>query len=86
MLLSVVGLPIALGLFVCFVLFWVQMYQYGKRLRESEGGYRTDAVEADYDDDFQRPRRDEDDLDRPRRRPPEDEFDDRGERPRRGDD
>ena len=40
MLISLVGLPIALGLFVCFVLFWVQMYQYGNRLREGEGGYR----------------------------------------------
>ena len=63
MLISIVSLPVAIGLFVCFVLFWVQMYQYGKHLREGEGGYRAGTVEADFDDDFQRPRRNEDDLD-----------------------
>jgi uncharacterized protein (DUF2062 family) len=78
-LLSVVTLPIALGLLVCFILFWVQMYQYGKRLRERERGYGEGTIEADFDDEFRRPRADEEDFDRPRRpRPPEDELRDSG--------
>ena len=84
-LLSVITLPIALGLLICWIIYWVQMYQYGKRLREAQRGYR-DHMEADYDDEFRRPRREGDDLglddDRPRRR---DDLD-RGERPRRSDD
>jgi hypothetical protein len=65
-LMSLLMMPIAIGLLVCFILYWVQMYQYGKRLRESE--YRSDGPEADFDDQFNRPRRDEaDDFDRPRR-------------------
>jgi hypothetical protein len=71
-LLSLIVLPIGIGLLVCFILFWVQMYQYGKRLREGERGYRSGSVEADYDDQYQGPRRDRqedaDEFDRPRRR------------------
>ena len=75
MILSLVGLPVSLGIFVCFVMFWVQTYQYKNRL--GEGG-RT-ALEDDYDDQFGGPRRDDDDDDRPRRRRYEDDDD----RPRR---
>jgi hypothetical protein len=78
-LLSVLSLPVGLGLLVCFILFWVFMYQYGTRLKED----RRDGLEEDFDD---RPRRrDDEPLDwrdegRPRRA---DDFGDGGERPRR---
>jgi hypothetical protein len=92
MLISLVSLPLALGLLVCFILFWVQMYQYGKRLREGEGGYGEGTIEADFDDEYRRPRADDeeyrrgdDDQPRRRRREDDDDFDDRRDRPRRED-
>jgi len=79
-LLSIIVLPIAIGLLVCFILFWVQMYQYGKRLREGERGYKDGTLEADYDEDYRRPRDNEEDYER-RDRDESDRRDD--ERPRR---
>jgi hypothetical protein len=71
-LLSLLVLPIALALLVCFIVFWVQMYQYGKRLREEGRDYASGSLESDYDDEYRRPRDDEGDIrrgdtDRPRR-------------------
>jgi hypothetical protein len=71
-ILSVLVLPIALGLLVCFIVFWVQMYQCGKRLREEGRDYARGSLESDYDDEYRRPRDDEGDIrrrdtDHPRR-------------------
>jgi hypothetical protein len=66
MLISLLSLPISLAILVCWIMYWVQMYQYGKRLREGERGYRSGSLEEDYDDDRPRGRRDEDDYDRDR--------------------
>jgi hypothetical protein len=48
MLFGLIGLPVSLGILICWIIYWVQMAGYGRRLRQ---GKRTD-VEADYDDDF----------------------------------
>jgi hypothetical protein len=96
-LLSVLGLPVGLGMLVCFILFWVYTYQYGTKLKEG----RRDGLEDDYDDRYRRPRGDDEPLDwrdegRDRRRgadirdedwprPPAPPDDDRGGRPRRDD-
>jgi hypothetical protein len=70
-----VVLVFALTLLVCWIIYWVQMAGYGRRLREDRGVYGRGGVEEDYDDEF-----------RPRRLPEDDEFeDDRRER-RRDDD
>jgi hypothetical protein len=58
--LNLTGLPLGLTILISWIIYWVQMYQYGKRLRER--GYRRDSIEADYDDQFQRPRRHADDF------------------------
>jgi hypothetical protein len=85
-LLSLIVMPISIGLLVCFILFWVLMYQYGKRLREGERGYSPGSLEADFDDQYQRPRREgADESDRPARRR-DDEYDDDRGRPRRDED
>lgn len=66
MVVGLVGLPVNLTVFVCWIIYWVQMAGYGKRLRE-RGRRRYNAdEEADYDDDY-RPRdrdRDGDDDER----------------------
>lgn len=79
MLLSVLSLPIGLTILVCWIMYWVQMAQYGRRLREDGPRYAPGSTEADYDDEY-RPRRDGDDYDRPRRE--DDDYD----RPRRNED
>jgi hypothetical protein len=77
--LNLTSCPIGLTILITWIMYWVQMYQYGKRLGES--AYK-DHLEADYDD---RPRREGDDLglDDDRRR--RDDLD-HGDRPRRSDD
>jgi len=60
MLISLVSLPVSLTILVCWILYWVQMAQYGKRLREGERGYQPGSLEDDYDDHRGR-RRDESD-------------------------
>jgi hypothetical protein len=81
---GLLNLPIGIGLLVAFIMYWVQMAQYGKRLREGGREYETGSLEEDYDDQYRGPVR-EDEADRSRRRPAEDEFDDPRDRPRRGD-
>jgi hypothetical protein len=77
MLVSIVSLPLSLGILVCWIMFWVQTYQYRTRL----GLRDRSSIEEDYDDQIDGPRRDEYD-DRPRRN--RDDFDDRDDdRPRR---
>lgn len=56
MLLGLLGCPLGLTIFVCWIIYWVQTHQYKVRLREGHRGYRSGSVEADYDDDY-RPRR-----------------------------
>jgi len=77
---------------VCWIIYWVQMAGYGRKLREGRRGYRTGSIEEDYDDEFRDPLRerdedDEDDDDRPRHKDNEfnDDVDDRPRRRRRGD-
>ena len=53
---SLLNLPIGLGLFVCWIIYWIQTHGYKVRLREGGRGYRPGGVEEDYDDEF-RPRR-----------------------------
>lgn len=65
--LGLLGLPLGLGVLVCWIIYWVQMYQYGKRLREDQWRHPSGSPEADYDERHQRPRDDEEDFDRPRR-------------------
>src|SRR5262249_5218369 len=76
------GVLLVLGLtiFVCFIIYWVQMAGYGRRLREDRGVYGRGGVEEDYDDEYRRPRRlpeDEEFEDDRRERRRDDEFDDR---------
>jgi hypothetical protein len=59
MMLGLLGCPLGLAILVCWIMFWVQTYQYRKRLTDGPRGYREDSLEDDYDD--RRPRRDEDD-------------------------
>jgi hypothetical protein len=88
LVLSLLSLPVGLGVLVCWIIYWVQMYQYGKRLREGERGYQAGSLEEDYDDDYRRSRRsrseDEDD-ERPTRRRDDEYGDEEGDRPRRRD-
>jgi hypothetical protein len=82
-------LAFGLALFVCWIVYWVQMATYGRRLREDSGGYgyRPGSVEEDYDDEYRGRRREalgDDEYDRPRRRRSRDDFDeDDYDRPRR---
>lgn len=64
MVLGLVNCPIGLAVLVCWIMFWVQTYQYRKRLTEGGDGYREGSVEDDYDD-RRRPRLDEDEHGRP---------------------
>lgn len=93
----VIFLALWLAGLVCWIIYWVQMAGYGRRLRETGSRYRTGSIEEDYDDDFRGPLREpsddhdfDDDFDRPRRRRPreedEDDYDDRRDRRRRRDD
>lgn len=94
--LNLVNMGVSLALFICWIIYWVQIYQYGTRLREGERGYARGSLEEDYDDEYRRPRHDEEDYDRrdddqPRRGPREGDdergdYDDRRDRPRRDDD
>jgi len=63
-LLSLLGLPLGIAVLVCWIIYWVQMYKYGKRLREGQPGYPEGSLEADYDEDFRQPRPEEEDHDR----------------------
>src|SRR5262245_5927706 len=65
--LSLLSCPIALGVFICWIIYWVQTYQYRKRLTEGPRGYREDSLEDDYDD-YRRPGHREEYDDRPIRR------------------
>lgn len=95
MVVGLVLLVLALTLFVVWIVYWVQMAQYGRRLREGGRGYAPGSIEEDYDDEYRRPRHDEEDYDRrdddqPRRRPREGDdergdHDDHRDRPRRDD-
>ncbi|MBO0697745.1 MAG: hypothetical protein J2P46_05090 [Zavarzinella sp.] len=91
MVILIAILLFGLLLFVCWIVYWVQMAQYGRRLREdAEGyGYREGSVEEDYDDEYRGRRRratleDDDDYDRPRR-PRHHDYGDEEDRPRRRD-
>src|SRR5687767_4630016 len=55
MALSLTSLPIGLALFVLWIVYWVQMAQYGRRLREGGPGYPPGSLEEDYDDRFTGP-------------------------------
>lgn len=59
MVLGVLGLPLGLAILVCWILYWVQIAQYGRRLREGGRG----GLEEDYDD-YSPPRRDREDYER----------------------
>jgi len=83
MVLGLVNCPVSLAILVCWIMFWVQTYQYRKRLETEGRGYEPGSVEDDYDDEVRRPRKDEDDFDRPRR---DDEYpDEKDDRNRRRD-
>jgi hypothetical protein len=98
--LNLTSCPLGLTILICWIIYWVQMSQYGKRLRDGRE-YAHGSLEEDYDDEYRGPRRrsaeDEDDYDRPRRRSDDyvndddrrlrsDERDDKeGDRPRRRD-
>lgn len=89
-LVALAGLGITL--LVCWIVYWVQMAGYGRRLREGRRAYRRGSIEDDYDDEFRGPRRapaDGDafdfDDDEPRRRRADDDEDNE-DRPRRRDD
>ena len=73
MLIGLLSLPVSIGILVCFILYWIQTYQYRKRLVRS-------SDEADYDDQYDRPGRGDQ---TPGRRDPDDDFD--RDRPRRDD-
>jgi hypothetical protein len=63
---ALVGVILVLWLtgIVCWIIYWVQMAGYGRRLREGRRGYRAGSIEEDYDDEFQPSRRyDEEDDD-----------------------
>jgi len=91
-ILNLVNMAVSLALLVCWIIYWVQIYQYGTRLREGRRGYARGSIEEDFDDEYGRPRHDERDYDRrdedePRRPRHDDEdehddYDDR-RRPRR---
>jgi hypothetical protein len=85
--LSLTTLPIGVALLVLWIVYWVQMAQYGRRLREGQPAYAPGSLEEDYDDQYTGParRRAVDDSDRPRRRM-DDGLDEGDRRPRdRGD-
>ena len=62
----IVLLVFGLTSFVCWIIYWVQMAGYGRRLRErgGYGGYRRGSVEEDYDDEYRPRRYRDDDYDR----------------------
>lgn len=57
--LNLTGCPIGLTILVCWIIYWVQMYQYGKRLSDGGRGYARGSIEEDFDDNY-RPGRDDD--------------------------
>jgi hypothetical protein len=67
---------------VCWIIYWIQMAGYGRRLREGKRGYRRGSIEEDYDDEYRPSRRryedDDDDEDFGRRRRDEDDDDQSG--------
>jgi hypothetical protein len=81
MVIGLLGCPLGIAIFVCWIMFWVQTYQYRKRLETEGRGYEPGSLEEDYDDEYRRPRKEqEDDFDRPRR---EDEYPDEKDDPER---
>ncbi|HKB01354.1 MAG TPA: hypothetical protein VKD90_04000 [Gemmataceae bacterium] len=89
--LNLTSCPLGLTSLICWIIYWVQMAQYGRRLREDRGryGYRPGSIEEDYDDEYRGRRRDaiedDEDYDRRRRRRAPDYVDD-NDRPRRAGD
>src|SRR5262249_7732423 len=87
MAVGLVMMGLGLVLFVCWIVYWVQMAGYGKRLREGYRGYGAGGIEDDYDDEYmdRRGREGGDDFDfyRPRPRRDQDE-ENRPPRPGRG--
>jgi len=79
-LLSLLGLPLGLAVLACWIIYWVQMYKYGKRLREGQPEYPEGSLEADYDEDFRQPRPEQEHYGHPRR-----DGDERSDEPRRPD-
>jgi hypothetical protein len=90
----IVGLGVTL--LVCWIVFWVQMAGYGRRLREGRARYRPGRIEDDFDDEYRPPlaepvEGDEFKFDDDRRAPrprhdsgdEHDDYDDRRDRPRR---
>ena len=89
--LGLVGLAVWLVSLVCWIIYWVQMTGFGRRLREGRRAYRIGSIEEDYDDEFRGPFRepdDDEDDDRQRDRGDEfeDDLDDRQRRRRRDED
>jgi hypothetical protein len=87
-IISLALVALGLAMFVCFIIYWVQIHSLGTKLIEAGGGRRRTAEEDDYDDDYQprgrSRRRDDDDDDAPRsRRRRDDEDDEEEDRPRR---
>jgi hypothetical protein len=65
---------------ICWIIYWVQMASYGRRLREGRRGYRAGSVEEDYDDEFRPARRFVDDDEDEEYRRDGDEDDDTRDR------
>jgi hypothetical protein len=92
---GVVLIALGLTIFICWIVYWIQMASYGRRLREGKRGYRRGGIEEDFDDEYRPSRRryDEDDDEEEEfgRRRRDDDDEDRGgfdfnRRSRRGDD
>ena len=77
---GVILIALGLAIFICWIVYWIQMAGYGRRLREGKRGYRRGSIEDDYDDEFRPSRRrydeDDDDDDSYTRRRGRDEDDD----------
>jgi hypothetical protein len=59
-LISLLSLPVSLGLLACFIVYWVLMFLYGSRLRERRPRYSAGSIEEDFDErlaEFDRPNR-----------------------------
>jgi hypothetical protein len=86
MVISILNLPIGIGLLVAWIMYWVQMAQYGKRLREGGREYEPGSTEEHYDDRYRGPVADDEDFDRPRRprHEEDDDLDDRARAPAAG--
>lgn len=81
---AIVLIALGLTIFICWIVYWIQMASYGRRLREGKRGYRRGSIEEDFDDEYRPSRRrydgddDDEDYGRRRRRDQDDEDDDRG--------